>query len=140
MPTDRPPALIPAESPAAAPSPVPAGPAAAAELIAWVRAELPHLADLGQREELLAAAWLISLRAARTRRAYAGDLRAWLAWLDQRGSMCSSRAGCTPTCGWPASLSRARRPRVCGGGCRRCPASTATAPPMTWWAGFLPLG
>jgi integrase/recombinase XerD len=27
----------------------------------------------------------MSLRAARTRRAYAGDLRAWLAWLDQRG-------------------------------------------------------
>jgi Phage integrase, N-terminal SAM-like domain len=54
------------------------------ELIARVRAELPHLAGLGQREELLAAAWLISLRSARTRRAYAGDLRAWLAWLGER--------------------------------------------------------
>ena len=51
------------------------------------RAELPHLAGLGQREELLAAAWLMSLRAARTRRAYAGDLRAWLAWLAFVGAM-----------------------------------------------------
>jgi hypothetical protein len=39
---------------------------------------LPALADLGRREELLAAAWLMSLRSARTRRVYAGDLRAWL--------------------------------------------------------------
>ena len=85
MPAEHPAALIPAESPAPALSPVPAGPAAAAELIARVRAKLPHLADLGQREELLASAWLMRLRAARTRCAYAGDLRAWLAWLDQRG-------------------------------------------------------
>jgi integrase/recombinase XerD len=27
----------------------------------------------------------VSLRSARTRRAYAGDLRAWLAWLGERG-------------------------------------------------------
>jgi site-specific recombinase XerD len=53
-------------------------------LIARIRAELPHLANLGGREELLAAAWLMSLRSARTRRAYAGDLRAWLGWLDER--------------------------------------------------------
>src|SRR5216683_1192303 len=50
MPAEHPAALIPAESPAPALSPVPAGPAAAAELIARVRAKLPHLADLGQRE------------------------------------------------------------------------------------------
>jgi integrase/recombinase XerD len=50
-----------------------------------VRAELPHLAGLDRPTELLAAAWLMSLRAARTRRAYAADLRAWLTWLDERG-------------------------------------------------------
>ena len=33
---------------------------------------------------MLAAAWLTSLRSLRTRRAYAGDLRAWLSWLDGR--------------------------------------------------------
>jgi len=37
------------------------------------------MAAPGQREELLAAAWLMSLRSARTRRAYAGDPLAWLA-------------------------------------------------------------
>ncbi len=83
MAADHPAALIPAESPTAL-SPGQAGGTAAAELVARVRAELPNLADLGRREELLAAAWLMSLRAARTRRAYAGDLRAWLAWLGER--------------------------------------------------------
>ena len=69
-----------------APSPSLASQAAvAAELVAQIRGELPHLATLGRREELLAAAWLMSLRSARTRRAYAGDLRAWLAWLGERG-------------------------------------------------------
>ena len=63
----------------------PAGPAAiAAELLARTRAELPVLAGLGEREELLAA-WLASLRSARTRRAYAGDVRGWLGWLAERG-------------------------------------------------------
>ena len=65
----------------------PPGPAAiAAELLARTRAELPVLAGLGEREELLAAAWLASLRAARTRRAYAGDVRGWLGWLAERGT------------------------------------------------------
>jgi integrase/recombinase XerD len=64
----------------------PPGPAAvAAELLARTRAELPVLAGLGEREELLAAAWLASLRAPRTRRAYAGDVREWLGWLAGRG-------------------------------------------------------
>jgi len=64
----------------------PLGPAAiAAELLARTRAELPVLAGLGEREELLAAVWLASLRAARTRRAYAADVRAWLGWLADRG-------------------------------------------------------
>ena len=37
-----------------------------------------------RHEELLAAAWLTSLRSPRTRRAYAADLRAWLRWLGDR--------------------------------------------------------
>jgi integrase/recombinase XerD len=44
------------------------------------------LAGLGEREELLAVAWLASLRAPRTRRAYAGDVRGWLGWLVGRGT------------------------------------------------------
>jgi integrase/recombinase XerD len=65
----------------------PPGPAViAAELLARTRAELPVLAGLGEREELLAAAWLASLRAARTRRAYAADVRGWLGWLTERGT------------------------------------------------------
>ena len=47
------------------------------------RAELPALADLGERAQLLVV-WLVSLRSARTRRAYFGDVAAWLAWLDER--------------------------------------------------------
>ena len=62
------------------------GASVAAELVARVRLELPAMAALRPREELLAAAWLTSLRSARTRRAYAGDLRAWLAWLTDRGT------------------------------------------------------
>jgi Phage integrase, N-terminal SAM-like domain len=80
-------ALIPAESPAVVLPPVVAGhpgERAAVELVARVRTELPAMAGLPAREELLAAAWLMSLRSARTRRAYAGDLRAWLAWLAVR--------------------------------------------------------
>ena len=43
------------------------------------------LAGLGEREKLLAAAWLASLRAPRTRRARVGDVRGWLGWLAHRG-------------------------------------------------------
>ena len=60
--------------------------AIAAELLARTRAELPVLAGLDEREELLAAAWLASLRAPRTRRAYAADVRGWLGWLTERGT------------------------------------------------------
>jgi hypothetical protein len=59
--------------------------AIAADLLACSRAEFPVLAGLGERDELLAAAWLASLRSSRTRRAYAGDLRGWLAWLADYG-------------------------------------------------------
>ena len=66
-------ALRPASSPGA-------GPAAAAMLDRFAT-EHPVLATLPARERLLAAAWLTSYRSARTRRAYAGDLAAWLDWL-----------------------------------------------------------
>ena len=38
------------------------------------RAELPVIAELGEREQVLVSAWLTGLRSARTRRAYAGDV------------------------------------------------------------------
>jgi site-specific recombinase XerD len=57
----------------------------AGELVAHVLGELPALAVLEDRERLLAAAWLASLRSARTRRSYAADLLAWRAWLAARG-------------------------------------------------------
>jgi integrase len=62
----------------------PAG-AVADELVDRAAGELPALAALGARERLLAAAWLASLRAACTRRAYFGDRQAWLHWLSERG-------------------------------------------------------
>jgi hypothetical protein len=46
----------------------------AGELLDRACRELPMLAELGEREQLLAAAWLASLRSARTRRAYFTDL------------------------------------------------------------------
>jgi integrase/recombinase XerD len=59
-----------------------AGPAVlAAELTGRIRAELPVIGELGERDEVLVAAWLTGLRSARTRRAYAGDVVAWLGWL-----------------------------------------------------------
>jgi integrase/recombinase XerD len=56
----------------------------AGELLDRARRELPRLAELGERDQLLAAAWLTSLRSARTRRAYFTDLRVWLVWLAER--------------------------------------------------------
>lgn len=55
------------------------------ELLAQVLGEHPQLAVAGEREQLLAASWLVTYRSARTRRAYAGDYLAWLAWLTDRG-------------------------------------------------------
>ncbi len=71
------------------PAPAAIGPGAAAvaaELLGRIRAELPVVTAMGEREQLLASAWLASLRSHRTRRAYAGDLAGWLAWLDDRGT------------------------------------------------------
>jgi integrase/recombinase XerD len=59
----------------------PARPAVlAAELLGRVRAELPVIGGLGERDQVLVAAWLTGLRSARTRRAYAGDVVAWLGY------------------------------------------------------------
>jgi hypothetical protein len=55
-----------------------------AELLGRVRAELPVVGGLEEREQVLVSAWLTGLRSARTRRAYAGDVAAWLGWLAER--------------------------------------------------------
>ena len=80
MPSDleRLPALISVAAPAAGPAVL------AAELLGRVRAELPLIGGLEEREQVLVAAWLTGLRSARTRRAYAGDVVAWLGWLAER--------------------------------------------------------
>jgi len=73
-------ALVPAAATA-----IGTGPGAvAAELLARISAELPVVTAMEEREQLLASAWLASLRSHRTRRAYAGDLAGWLAWLRAR--------------------------------------------------------
>ena len=58
-----------------------------------MRAELPAVGGLGEREQLLVSAWLTGLRSARTRRAYAGDVVAWLGWLAGRetGALAAGR-------------------------------------------------
>ena len=54
----------------------------AGELLGRVRTELPTVGELGEREQVLVAAWLTGLRSARTCRAYAGDM--W--WPGSAGS------------------------------------------------------
>jgi site-specific recombinase XerD len=56
----------------------------ATELLATLDAEHPGLAPWPVRERVMAAAWLAGYRSARTRRAYAADLAAWLHWLTTR--------------------------------------------------------
>jgi integrase/recombinase XerD len=76
------------------PAPPGAGPALmAAELLDRVRAELPAIGGLGEREQILVSAWLTGLRSVRTRRAYAGDVAAWLGWLADRdtGALAAGR-------------------------------------------------
>ena len=113
---------------------MPEGPTAiAAELLARTRAELPVLAGLGEREELLAAAWLASLRAARTRRAYAGDVRGWLGWLAERGTDVLD-AGRVHVDVWAAGQQdQGAEAASVRRGCQRCRAFTAIAPRMTWF-------
>jgi hypothetical protein len=63
----------------------------AGELLGRVRAELPVVGELGGREQVLVSAWLTGLRSARTRRAYAGDMVAWLGWLADLAEACAQR-------------------------------------------------
>lgn len=58
--------------------------AVAGEVLDHAAAALPALAELGERDRLLVATWLVGLRSARTRRAYFGDVRVWLRWLAAR--------------------------------------------------------
>jgi site-specific recombinase XerD len=82
---------LPVTLSAAAPGEGPA--AVAAELLSRVRAELPMVGELGDREQLLVSAWLTGLRSVRTRRAYATDVVAWMAWLAGRdtGALAAGR-------------------------------------------------
>jgi hypothetical protein len=102
----------------------------AGELVAHVLAELPTLAVLADRDRLLAAAWLASLRSARTRRAYAADLLGWQAWLAERG-MAVLGAGRVQVDLWVRTQQTAGAgdggTRACAGGCRGWARSTATA-------------
>ena len=62
-----------------------AAPVVAGRLLEQLQIEHPGLAGLPARERLLVAAWLAGYRSARTRRAYAADLAAWLDWLHELG-------------------------------------------------------
>jgi hypothetical protein len=61
---------------------LPAPVAVAAELLDRLAPQLPALTQLGERDRLLVATWLVGLRSPRTRRAYLTDVRAWLDWLN----------------------------------------------------------
>jgi len=96
-----------------------AGPAAvAAEVLGRVRAEIPVIGGLGERDQVLVAAWLTGLRSARTRRAYAGDAVAWLGWLDSRNAdvlisrRLSGWPGCMPRRAWRMIGPRTGRPAL----------------------------
>lgn len=56
----------------------------AAEVLEHVRAELPALATLSERDQLLVATWLVGLRSERTRRSYLVDVSGWLRWVADR--------------------------------------------------------
>jgi hypothetical protein len=85
--------------------------AIAAELLLRTRAESPVLAGLGEREELLVAAWLASLlRAAPGAPMPTTCGGGWDGW-PTGARMCWRRAGCTWTCGWRHSGTAARRPQ-----------------------------
>lgn len=62
-----------------------AGATLAAGMLARLDLEHPVLAAAPPREKLAAAAWLMTYRSHRTRRAYAGDLADWLTWLSELG-------------------------------------------------------
>ena len=114
-----------------------AGPAAvAARLLARTRAELPVLAGVGEREELLAGRLAGQPACARTRRAYAADVHGWLGWLAERGTDVL-KAGRVHVAVWVSASAGPRR------GGLHCAAAAvgavqllpAPAPRMTWWTG-----
>ena len=103
----------------------------AGELLGRVRAELPAIGELGEREQVLVSAWLTGLRSARTRRAYAGDVAAWLGWLAVRDTDVLA-AGRVHVDLWAATwLDAGAAASSVRAACRRCRRSTSTARPMT---------
>jgi integrase/recombinase XerD len=107
----------------------------AGELLGRMRAELPAVGELGEREQVLVSAWLTGLWSARTRRAYAADVAAWLGWLaDRKTDMLA--AGRVHIDLWAATqLDAGTAASSMRRACRRCPRSTGTARPMTCSAG-----
>jgi len=103
----------------------------AGELVHRVRAELPVVGELGDREQVLVSAWLTGLRSARTRRPYAGDVVAWLGWLAGRETGALAAGQVMWTCGPPPSSMTERPSPACAVACRRCRRFTGTARPMT---------
>jgi integrase/recombinase XerD len=115
--------------PAAGPGPA----ALAAELIGRIRAELPVIGGLEERDQVLVAAWLTGLRSPRTRRAYAADLAAWLGWLDDRetGVLAACRVhvdlwATVQLDGWAAASSVRRRLSALSSFYRYCAAHDLT--------------
>lgn len=98
------------------------------EPLGRVRAELPAVGGLGEREQVLVAVWLTGLRSARTRRAYARDVAAWPGWLAARdtGVLAAGRAACPLHAGRTRLLGSPQTARALKGrrpyGCRK-PAS-----------------
>jgi hypothetical protein len=87
---------------------------------------------LGEREQVLVAAWLTGLAVGANRRAYAADVVAWLAgWLAGRetGALAAGRVHVHL---WAATqLDGERLSPACAAACRRCRRFTGTARPMT---------
>ena len=57
----------------------------ATELVTRIVGELPVVGTFAPREQMIVAAWLTGLPSANTRRSYARDAAAWLAWCAERG-------------------------------------------------------
>jgi hypothetical protein len=107
---------LPARLLAAAPHTSPA--VLAAELLGRVRAGLPMVGGLGEREQVPVAVWLTVLRSARTRRAYAGTWRPGSAGSPGGKRMCWRPGECM----WTWTVIKAIRPacQVCARIGREC--------------------
>ena len=96
------------------------------------RDEFPELGSRPEREQVLLAAWLVSLRSART-----GAATPRMYWDGWTGSPSVSwmywpRGECMWICGCGSSWRPGLRRRRCAGGCRRCRLPTATSLATTW--------